>query len=143
MMPEETDHQGNFDEMKRISRHHIQVFWVLLTTFTLSLGYEVYRATAKAGVSSFDAFNPTMAIFYLVCFAMTFLVRINKRWFWWLILLFTVGLIAIGIFYYDPIILPARHPELIDWFESATYLGLLFIATFLCQLRLRERVLIP
>ena len=142
-MPQEKDYSGNVDQKKRISRYHIQVFWILLTAFILSLGYEVYRATVKAGVSSFDAFNLSTAIFYLICFGMTFLLRINKLWFWWLILLFTLGLIAIGIFYYDPVILPARHPELIDWFESVTYLGLLFIATYLCLQRLRERILIP
>lgn len=139
----ENDQLEDVAEKKRNSRYHIQVFWILLTAFILSLGYEVYRATVKAEVSSFDVFTPTTAIFYLICFGMTMLVRINKLWFWWLILLFTLGLIAIGIFYYDPVILPARHPEFIDWFESVTYLGLLFIATYLCLQRLRESVLIP
>jgi hypothetical protein len=44
--------------------YHMQAFWILLATFTLSLAYEVYRDTAMAGVTSFDAFNPTLAIFY-------------------------------------------------------------------------------
>jgi hypothetical protein len=48
-----------------------------------------------------------------------------------------------GTFYYDPIILPARHPGLIDWVESVAYLGLLFIAAFLCLQQLRGRVLVP
>jgi hypothetical protein len=68
----------------------------LLTTFTLSLGYEVYRDIAKAGVSSFDTFNPVLVIFYLIGFGMTVLVRTNQRWAWGLVLLFTLGLIALG-----------------------------------------------
>ena len=76
---------------KRISSYHIQVFWILLTTFTLSLSYEVYRDIAKAGVSSFDTFNPALALFYLIGFGMTMLVRTNRRWVWWLELLYRSG----------------------------------------------------
>ena len=140
--PEEMDLAVNKDK-KRISRYHIQAFWILLTTFTLSLGYEVYRDIAKAGVSSFDTFNPALVIFYLIGFGMTVLVRTNQRWAWWLVLLFTLGLIALGTFYYDPVILPARHPGPLDWFESVAYLGLLFIATFLCLQQLRGHMLVP
>jgi hypothetical protein len=39
-IPEEMDLSGSTDK-KRNSRYHIQAFWVLLVTFTLSLGYEV------------------------------------------------------------------------------------------------------
>ena len=139
---EEMDLSVNNDK-KRISRYHIQAFWILLTTFTLSLGYEVYREISKASVSSFDTFNPALVIFYLLGFGMTVLVRTNQRWAWWLVLLFTLGLIALGTFYYDPVILPARHPGPLDWFESVAYLGLLFIATFLCLQQLRGHMLVP
>ena len=76
--PEELDLSVNTDT-KRISTYHIQAFWILLTTFTLSLGYEVYRDIAKAGVSAFDTFNPALVIFYLIGFGMTVLVRTNQR----------------------------------------------------------------
>jgi hypothetical protein len=141
--PKEMNLPGNDDGKRKISNYHIQTFWALVATFTLSLSYEVYRDIAKAGVSSFDAFNSALAIFYLVCFGMTFLVRTNQRWAWWCMLLFTLGLIALGTFYYDPVILPARHPGPIDWFESVAYLGLLFIAAFLCLQQLRGRMLVP
>ena len=42
-----------------------------------------------------------------------------------------------------PEILPARHPGYVDWFESVAYLGLLFIAAFLCWQEVRGRTLIP
>lgn len=140
--PENTDLAGNTDT-KRISRYHLQAFWILLTTFTLSLGYEVYRDIARAGVSSFDTFHPALVLFYLISFGMTVLVRTNRRWAWWLVLLFTLGLIALGTFYYDPVILPARHPGLLDWFESVAYLGLLCIANYLCIQQLRGTILVP
>jgi hypothetical protein len=79
--PEEMDLSVNTDK-KRISRYHLQAFWILLTTFTLSLGYEVYRDIAQAGVSSFDTFNPALVLFYLIGFGMTVLVRTNQRWAW-------------------------------------------------------------
>src|SRR5258708_10280598 len=66
--PEEMDLAVNNDK-KRISRYHIQAFWILLTTFTLSLGYEVYREIAKAGVSSFDNFNTALVSFYQISFS--------------------------------------------------------------------------
>jgi hypothetical protein len=132
MISKEKNLAANGNEKERITNYHSQVFLVLLATFTLSLCYEVYRDTVMAGVTSFDAFNPMLAVFYVACFGMTFLARVQRRWISWLMLLFTLGLIAVGIFYYDPVILPARHPGYIDWFESVAYLGLLFIAAFLC-----------
>ena len=128
---------------KRISTYSTQTFWILLATFTLSLGYEVYRDTVMAGATAFDAFNPALAIFYVVCFGMTLLTRVNQRWVSWVMLLFTLGLIAVGMFYYDPEILPARHPGYVDWFESVVYLGLLFIAAFLCLQEACGHTLIP
>ena len=141
-IPEEMDLLGSTDK-QRISRYHIQAFWVLLVTFTLSLGYEVYRGMTRTGVASFDTFNAVLVIFYLVGFGMAVLVRTNHRWAWWLVLLLTLALIAIGTFYYDPTILPVRHPGPLDWFESVAYLGLLFIAAYLCVQQLRRRILVP
>src|SRR5260370_16447392 len=115
--PEQMNLAVNNDK-KRISRYHIQAVWILLTTFTLSLGYEVYRDIAKAGVSPFDTFNPALVIFYLIGFGITVLVRTNQRWAWWLGLLFPLGLIALGTFYSAPLILPARHPGPLDCSQS-------------------------
>lgn len=126
-----------------ISRYHIQAFWTLLVTFTISSGYEVYRGVSGTGIASFDTVNAVLFIYYLVGFGMAVLVRTNQRWAWWLVLLLTLALIAVGTFYYDPIILPARHPDALDWFESVAYLGLLFIAASLCVQQLRGRVLVP
>lgn len=128
---------------KRISRYHRQAFWFLLTALSLSLGYELYRVIAKAGVSSYDTFNPALLLFYLMGFGMAALIRSNRRWAWWLVLLFTLVLIAMGTFYYDPIVLLARHPDLIDWCESGAYLGLLWVIAFLSVQQLRGRILLP
>lgn len=142
MVSQQKSLAANSDK-KRISTYSTQTFWILLATFTLSLGYEVYRDTVMAGATAFDAFNPALAIFYAVCFGMTLLTRVNQRWVSWVMLLFTLGLIAVGMFYYDPEILPARHPGYADWFESVVYLGLLFIAAFLCLQEVCGRTLIP
>ena len=142
MVSQQKSLAANSDK-KRISAYSTQTFWILLATFTLSLGYEVYRDTVMAGATAFDAFNPALAIFYVVCFGMTLLTRVNQRWVSWVMLLFTLGLIAVGMFYYDPEILPARHPGYVDWFESVVYLGLLFIAAFLCLQEVCGRTLIP
>lgn len=58
------------------------------------------------GIASFDTMNAVLVIYYLVGFGMAVLVRTNQPWAWWLALLLTLALIAVGTFYYDPIILP-------------------------------------
>lgn len=131
------------NDRKRTSSYATQVFWILLAALTLYLSYELYRDIIQATISSFDTFTPALATFYLVGFGMSVLVRSNRRWVWWPVLLYTLGLLALGTFYYNPNILLARHPGLIDWFESVAYLGLLSIAAFLCIQHLRGNMLIP
>ena len=126
------------DGVQVLRRNHLQAFWILIATFTLSLGYEaIYRYIVKAGVSAFDAWSFSEIVFYLVGFGMTFLVLIKRVWVWWIELLFLLVLIAIAIFYYDPVMLLARHPGLIDWMEDTVYTGLLFVVAFLCLGNLR------
>jgi hypothetical protein len=121
-----------------LRRNHLQAFWILIATFTLSFGYEaIYRYIVKAGVSAFDAWSFSEIMFYLIGFGMTFLVLAERFWVWWIELLFLLVLIAIAIFYYDPIMLLARHPGLIDWMEDTVYTGLLFVVAFLCLGNLR------
>ncbi len=130
-------HQDNVHVLRR---KHLQAFWILIATFTLSFVYEaIYRYIVKAGVSAFDAWSFSEIVFYLVGFGMTFLVLVKRFWVWWIELLFLLGLIAIAIFYYDPVMLLARHPGLIDWMEDTVYTGLLFVVAFICLGNLRSR----
>jgi hypothetical protein len=126
------------DGVHVLRRNHLQAFWILIATFTLSFGYEaIYRYIVKAGISAFDAWSFSEIMFYLIGFGMTFLVLAERFWVWWIELLFLLVLIAIAIFYYDPIMLLARHPGLIDWMEDTVYTGLLFVVAFLCLGNLR------
>jgi hypothetical protein len=139
MFPNESIPPARHEGVQVLRRAHLQAFWILIVTFTISFAYEaIYRYIVKAGVSAFDAWSFLEIVFYVVCFGMTLLVLLLRAaWMWWALLLFLLGLIAIAVFYYDPVILLARHPELIDWMEDTVYTGLLFVVAFLCLGNLR------
>jgi hypothetical protein len=64
-----------------------QVSWVLIAAFALSLLYELYRATAKAGTSKYDSMRSFLTQglpFYTIGFALAGLVRTGWRWAAWL-----------------------------------------------------------
>jgi hypothetical protein len=46
-------------------------------------------------------------------------------------LIFSVAMICVSIFYYNPQIMLARQPGIIDWFEDLVFTGLLFVAAAL------------
>lgn len=116
----------------------VQASWVLIAAFALSLLYELYRATVKAGVSESDSMRlfVTQAIpVYIIGFIIAVLVRRDSSWATWLALLFSLALIGVSIFYY-PVILLTRLPGPIDWFEDRVFTGLLFVAAALLVNRL-------
>jgi cell division protein FtsW (lipid II flippase) len=89
-----------------------QVSWVLIAAIGLSLLYELYRATAKAGTSKYDSMRTflTQAVpSCAVAFALAVLVRTGWRWVAWTALALAVALIVVSIFYaqHDP----SRGPE--------------------------------
>lgn len=43
-------------------------------------------------------------------------------------LIFSILLILVSVFYYNPKIMVERRPGIIDWFEGLVYTGLLFVA---------------
>lgn len=107
--------------------------WVLLVTFVLSLAYELYRATIKAGTSRHDsmrAFVQTLPL-YVVAGALIGALFAGVDWAAWAGLLFSGAMILASIFYYNPTIMLERRPGLIDWFEDLVFTGLLFVATAL------------
>ena len=123
-----------------------QASWVLIAAFALSALYELYRATAKAGTSKYDAMRGflTQALpFYAVAFALAVLLRTGWRWVAWTTLAFGVALILVSIFYYGPVMLPQRKPGPIDWFEDRVYTGLLFVAVALLLYDLLGKSLVP
>lgn len=107
--------------------------WVLLVTFVLSLAYELYRATIKAGTSRHDsmrAFVRTLPL-YVVAATIIGALFAGGDWAAWAGLVFSGVMILVSIFYYNPAIMLERRPGLIDWFEDLVFTGLLFVAAAL------------
>jgi len=52
----------------------------------------------------------------------------------WIGLVFSVLVILVSIFYYNPKMMPARKPGLFDWFEDLVYTGLAFVTATLLAL---------
>jgi phosphatidylserine synthase len=127
-------------------RYSSQVSWILIVTFMLSLLYELYRSTAKNGISKYDSrrvFLTQGLPFYAIAFALAVLVRMGWPWVAWTALAVGVGLIIVSIFYYSPIVLPQRKPGPIDWLEDKLYTGLLFVAVALGSYDLFGKTLVP
>jgi hypothetical protein len=65
---------------------------------------------------------------YLVAGIVIALLFTGQRWAAWVSLAFSVLMIFISIFYYNPTIQIERQPGLLDWFEDLVFTGLLFVA---------------
>ena len=105
--------------------------WTLTAAFLISCAYELYRATAKAGVSDHDS----MAAFvreglpvYVVAGFVIGLMFWGPAWAAWLGLVLAILGILVSVFYYNPRIMTVRKPELLDWVEDLVFTGLLFVA---------------
>jgi hypothetical protein len=123
-----------------------QVSGILIAAFALSLLYELYRATAKAGTSKHDSMRSFLTQelpFYAIAFVLAMLVRTGRPWVAWTALAVGVGLIMVSIFYYSPVVLPQRRPGPLDWFEDKLYTGLLFVAVALLAYDLLGKTLVP
>jgi len=108
--------------------------WVLAAAFTLSLAYELYRAAVKTGTSRHDswrAFVRTNLTLYAAAALTIGALFADFRWAPLAGLVFSVAVTAVSILYYNPIILPARQPARIDWFETLVFTSLVFLAATL------------
>jgi hypothetical protein len=104
--------------------------WVLVVTFVLSVVYELYRATIKAGTSRHDsmrAFVQTLPLYVVATIVIGGLFS-AVAWAAWAGLFFSGVMILVSIFYYNPTIMLERRPGIIDWFEDLVFTGLLFVA---------------
>ncbi len=119
--------------------------WVLVATYTLSLVYELWRATAKAGATrhdGMDVFLKQDLILYVMAVIVIALLFLGVTGAAWVGLIFSVVFILVSIFYYNPKIMLEREPGLIDWFEDLTYTGLLFVAATLLLYEVLGRELV-
>ena len=109
----------------------IHAAWTLTAAFVLSFFYEVYRATVKAGVSQHDSvrsFILQVIALYLPAAIIITLMFGGREWAAWVGLVFSVVMILVSIFYYNPKIMLERRPGILDWFEDLVFTGLLFVA---------------
>ncbi len=106
---------------------------VLIVTLVISLLYEIWRATAKAGTSRHD--SPRALAQQLVLYVAAALVvaalLAGTAWASWLGLAFCVLMILVSVLSYNPVIMLERQPGLIDWIEDLVFTGLLFVAATL------------
>lgn len=107
--------------------------WVLLVTFALSLAYEIYRVTAKAGTSRHDTMRAFVEelVIYVVAAIVILGLFAGASWAPWAGLAYSVVMIIVSIFYYNPKVMIERQPDVIDWFEDLVFTGLLFVAAAL------------
>ena len=110
--------------------------WVLIVSFALSLIYEFWRATAKAGTSRYDSMRAFVQGLWLYVLAAIVIVLlfVGVPFAAWIGLVFSVLVILVSIFYYNPKMMVERNPGLIDWFEDFVYTGLLFVVAALLTL---------
>ncbi|MDT0141926.1 hypothetical protein [Microbacterium sp. PRC9] len=110
--------------------------WVLIVSFALSLIYEFWRATAKAGTSQYDSMRALVQGLWLYVLAAIVIVLlfVGVPFAAWIGLVFSVLVILVSIFYYNPKMMPARKPGLFDWFEDLVYTGLAFVTATLLAL---------
>lgn len=107
-----------------------QAAWVLLAAFALSLAYELYRATVKAGTSTHDSwgsFVKNNVALYVVAAVVIALLFAGLDWAPWVGLTFSAVVTAASILYYNPKILVKRDPRLLDWFEDLVFTSLVFL----------------
>ncbi len=107
--------------------------WVLLVTFAMSFAYDVYRATAKAGVSRYDSTRALVQqlAMYVVAAIVIWALFAGVGWAPWAGLTLSVVMILVSIFYYNPVIMLERQPAILDWVEDLVFTGLLFVAATL------------
>jgi hypothetical protein len=108
-----------------------QSVWLLVAAFVLSLAYELYRATAKAGTSVHDSkasFLKNNVLLYVVAALVIALLFAGFEWAPWVGLIFSALVTAASILYYNPKIMLERNPGVLDWFEDLVFTGLVFVA---------------
>ncbi len=125
----------------RTLRQSTATFGLLASAFLISALYQAYRGTIMEIPE--DAFTATTALIYAALVGVSALVLTDKRWAWGLVSALVVFFLALGSFYYYPVVATARTMGPIDWLEGSVFMGLLTVAGFVCALRLLGTRLVP
>jgi hypothetical protein len=119
---------------------------VLVAAFAVSALYQAYRAMLNE-VPEYDAFTPMTGVVYLAFVGITALVMTDRCWAWWVVPVFVITLLALGTFWYHPTFTMGRMESgvmgLVGWLESTVYVGLPFVAGFVCTMHLLGVRLVP
>ena len=104
--------------------------WVLVVTFAISLLYEIWRATSKAGTSRHDSPKALaqQLVLYVTAAAVIAALVAESAWGAPVGLAFCIVMILVSVLYYNPVIMVEREPGLVDWIEDLLFTGLLFVA---------------
>lgn len=103
--------------------------WLLLVAALISVLYELWRATARAGVSPNDSMAKWIQGLPVYVVAIVVSVLLIAGWEWASL----AGLVVAGgsclasIFWYGPTVLIERQPGLIDWVEDRLFTMLVAI----------------
>ena len=135
-------HTGSTTTRTSALSYHVVTSWTLVSAQTISALYQVYRSTIME-VPQSDAFGAPAVIGYTILFTLALLVRLGRRWTWWLTLLSTLAMLNFGIFFYFPDVTAARQFGPIDWIEGVVYVGLLFVAAIMSIFSLAGVTLAP
>jgi hypothetical protein len=122
----------------------VHAAWTLVAAFAVSLAYEVWRATAKAGTSRHDSMRVFLTqdlLLYVMATIVIGLLFAGVGAAAWVGLAFCCVFIVVSIAYYNPRIMVERAPGLIDWAEDLVYTGLLFVAAALLLYEVQGRAL--
>lgn len=123
-----------------------QSAWVLVAAFVLSLAYEVYRATVKAGTSvhdSWSSFVKNNVPLYVVAALVITLLFADLDWAPWVALIFCAVVTAASILFYNPKIMLERDPGVADWFEDLVFTALVVLAMALLVYQVSNVTLAP
>ena len=129
-----------------VLKHHIMAFWTLAAAFVISAVYQLYRSVLME-VPRYDAFTLSTGTIYASLIGVSALVLTDRRWAWWVVSALVIVLLLVGVFWYYPVVVPARMEAgamgPIGWLEGSVYMGLLFVAGFVCLLKLGGVRLVP
>jgi phosphatidylserine synthase len=100
-----------------------QAGWLLLIAAVISVTYELWRATARAGVSPNDTMKGWIQglPIYAVALAVSVLLIIGWEWAPLAGLVVAGASVLASIFWYGPTVLPTRQPRLVDWVEDRVF----------------------
>lgn len=118
--------------------------WLMASAFALSTVHEVYRATAKAGVSRYDSKRELLTRtlpFYLGAMALVLAMGFGVTGTTWAGLALSVAMVLISALYYNPTIMAARQPGIMDWAEDIAFTGLFFASGVLLVAHLTDNTL--